>query len=145
VGETPQETTIAAIAARLAAMEGRTPAPPRAAEDAPASRVGSALASGMFALGSGAGAAAFLRPAASAEEIAQAVSVAVAYFEDTLETAPQRILSAGTLGADALAKMLGGVPTTAAGAARVEEMASGGANGGVPAGWLAGVQGALRS
>jgi len=78
-------------------------------------------------------------------EVAQAVSVAAAYFEDTLEMAPQRILAAGTLGADALAKMLGDAPTITSAALRVEEMASVGASGAVPEGWLAGVRGALRS
>ncbi len=147
--ETSQETTIAAIAARLAAMEARTPVLPRAPDAAPVSRMGSALASGMAtqsSLAAGVVSAAAVRTAhASAEEIAQAVSVAAAYFEDTLEMAPQRILAAGTLGADALAKMLGDAPTITSAALRVEEMASVGASGAVPEGWLAGVRGALRS
>ena len=45
----------------------------------------------------------------STGEIAQAVSVAAAYFEDTLAIAPTEILSAGPLGA----KMLGEILTTA--------------------------------
>ncbi len=39
-------------------------------------------------------------------EMAQAVSVAVAYFEDTLKSSPEVILSAGTVGADALRSIL---------------------------------------
>ncbi|MDR3741869.1 MAG: hypothetical protein P4L40_22845, partial [Terracidiphilus sp.] len=39
-------------------------------------------------------------------EVAQAVSVAAAYFEDTLETAPAVVVAAGTLGADALTVVL---------------------------------------
>ncbi len=39
-----------------------------------------------------------LSPDAQAEEIAGAVSVAVAYFEDTLGAAPQVLLNAGSLG-----------------------------------------------
>ncbi len=144
-----RETTIAAIAARFAAMEGQTPAPPLAPEGPQVSRVGSALATGMAGQSAvsspggaspvATGAAAAPRSVSHAEEIAQAVNVAAAYFEDTLEMAPPVILSAGTLGAEALARMLGG-----AGGPRVEEMISSGVNG-VPAGWLAGVRGALRS
>jgi type IV pilus assembly protein PilM len=39
-------------------------------------------------------------------EIAQAVSVAAAYFEDTLASAPHQVLSAGPLGAEKLGRML---------------------------------------
>lgn len=89
-----------------------------------------------------------------ASEVAQAVSVAAAYFEDTLQTAPAVVLSAGTLGADALMRVLDeayiGMGTVA-----VQEMvdrqmldagaASAGQHGGVPLGWLAGVRGALAN
>ena len=34
---------------------------------------------------------------AAAREVAQAVSVAAAYFEDSLQTAPDQVLVAGTL------------------------------------------------
>ncbi|HEY5055685.1 MAG TPA: hypothetical protein VII58_05965 [Acidobacteriaceae bacterium] len=144
--EAARETTIAAIAARFAAMEGQTTPAPRAPEAPQVSRVGSALASGMAVQSSSAvsaaGTAENMRTdsssAASAEEIVQAVNVAAAYFEDTLEMAPQLLLSAGTLGADALSRLLGGRWQ------RVEEMVSGGSSD-VPAGWLAGVRGALRS
>jgi type IV pilus assembly protein PilM len=45
-------------------------------------------------------------PLSLAGEIAQAVSVAAAYFEDTLSTAPTRVLSAGPLGAERLGQIL---------------------------------------
>ena len=44
--------------------------------------------------------------AMTGREIAQAVSVAAAYFEDTLSHSPETILSAGTLGAQALRSIL---------------------------------------
>jgi type IV pilus assembly protein PilM len=47
-------------------------------------------------------------PLSLAGEIAQAVSVAAAYFEDTLSTAPTRVLSAGPLGAERLGQILAG-------------------------------------
>ncbi len=42
--------------------------------------------------------------AATASEVAQAVSVAAAYFEDTLQSTPAVVLAAGTLGAEALTR-----------------------------------------
>ncbi|HXE08278.1 MAG TPA: hypothetical protein VN612_10300 [Acidobacteriaceae bacterium] len=152
--ETSRDTTIAAIAARFAAMEGQTMPAPRAPETPAISRVGSALASGMVQSAASSEAvnvtsatsvaSSAQRVVAPAEEIAQAVNVAAAYFEDTLGAAPQVILSAGTLGADALMHLLDGSSP------RAEEMVSSamlgpGANVSVPAGWLAGVRGALRS
>jgi type IV pilus assembly protein PilM len=84
---------------------------------------------------------------AAAREVAQAVSVAVAYFEDSLQTAPEQLLVAGTLGADILAEMgengLEGL--------RVREMVdsgmmeAGAVTASVPRGWLAGVRGALKN
>jgi type IV pilus assembly protein PilM len=92
--------------------------------------------------------------AATASEVAQAVSVAAAYFEDTLESVPGAVLSTGTLGADALTELLAVAGVGAeAGPLAVremvgEEMLGAGATavgtpGGVPMGWLAGVRGAL--
>ena len=138
-GEASRETTIAAIAARFAAMEGQTTPAPRAPEAPVVSRVSSGLTSGITEQSVvGADTVNAQKGATPTEEIVQAVNVATAYFEDTLGAMPQMILSAGTLGAAPLARMLGpDMP-------RVEEMARTGA-GGVAAGWLAGVQGALRS
>jgi type IV pilus assembly protein PilM len=152
--EASRDTTIAAIAARFAAMEGQTTPAPRAPEQPAISRVGSALASGMVQSAASSEAvnvtsatsvaSSAQRVVAPAEEIAQAVNVAAAYFEDTLGAAPQVILSAGTLGADALMRLLDGSSP------RADEMVSSGmlgagASASVPAGWLAGVRGALRS
>jgi type IV pilus assembly protein PilM len=101
--------------------------------------------------------AAMQRGAAASSEVAQAVSVAAAYFEDTLERGPEAVLTAGPLGAPALAGLLGQAEV---GPVTVREMvdrgmldvgvASGsaggaGSHGGVPLGWLAGVRGALKN
>ncbi len=43
----------------------------------------------------------------SAEELQQSVSVAVAYFEDTLQTPPRQLLSCGLGGPDELIRLLG--------------------------------------
>ncbi len=90
------------------------------------------------------------RISAAAREVTQAVSVAAAYFEDTLQVAPGLVLAAGTLGAAALGGLL-----REAGFGeeeiRVREMIEPGMlTGGavstrVPKGWMAGVRGALRS
>ncbi len=88
---------------------------------------------------------------AAAREVMQAVSVAAAYFEDTLQIAPEVVLSAGVLGAEAMAAMMaeGGFEGL-----RVREMVDAGmlSAGAVtssvaklPRGWLAGVRGALKS
>jgi type IV pilus assembly protein PilM len=89
---------------------------------------------------------------AAATETAQAVSVAAAYFEDTLEAAPEEVLATGTLGAEALVAVLG---DAGVGPVLVREMVdremigpgamSAGSPGGVPYGWLAGVRGALAN
>jgi type IV pilus assembly protein PilM len=88
----------------------------------------------------------------TAGEVAQAVSVAAAYFEDTLQTPPAAIDAAGTLGAATLAVLLGEAHV---GPLAVREMmhsqmlgagaSSAGSPGGVPLGWLAGVRGALAN
>jgi type IV pilus assembly protein PilM len=86
--------------------------------------------------------------AGAAHEVTQAVSVAAAYFEDTLQMAPETVLSAGTLGAETLAVMMeeGGLAGL-----RVREMVdagmleAGAATTTVPRSWLAGVRGALRN
>jgi type IV pilus assembly protein PilM len=85
--------------------------------------------------------------AMAAREIAQSVSVAGAYFEDTLGKAPEMIVSAGTLGAEGLRALL---EESGLEGLRVQEMVgadalSAGATTRVPRGWLAGVRGALRN
>ena len=78
----------------------------------------------------------------------QAVSVAAAYFEDTLGMAPGMMLSAGTMGAEPLGRVLAN--TEFEGIA-VREMVSPAAieasatTSGVPRSWMAGVRGALKS
>lgn len=85
-----------------------------------------------------------------AHEIAQAVSVAVAYFEDTLSAPPSTILSAGSLSADVLHGVLSGNGYDEAEAVRVRELidssalSAGAVTGSIPRGTLAGVAGALR-
>ena len=86
--------------------------------------------------------------AGAAHEVTQAVSVAAAYFEDTLQIAPESVLSAGTLGAETIARMMeeGGLAGL-----RVREMVdsgmleAGAVTSTVPRCWLAGVRGALRN
>lgn len=123
---TPVDTSISAIAARLANPE---PPPIRQSE--------------LVAHDS---------LAASANEVAQAVSVATAYFEDTLETSPSVVLAAGTLGATVLTSV---IDEAGVGRVAVQEMVdrqmlgagadSAGMAGGIPLGWLAGVRGALAN
>jgi len=90
------------------------------------------------------------QPFALGEEIAQAVSVAVAYFEDTLAALPSRILSAGPLGAVALGRILEDHGLAQADGLQVREVVETGAlqadavTASVPRGWLSGVVGALR-
>ncbi len=90
------------------------------------------------------------RLAAAAREVTQAVSVAAAYFEDTLQSAPGLVLAAGTIGAKRLDELLHQADF-GEGEIRVREMVedvmlTGGAvSTRVPHGWLAGVRGALRS
>lgn len=90
------------------------------------------------------------RITAAAREITQALSVAAAYFEDTLEMMPGMVLAAGTIGAEALGELLLDAGFTD-NEMRVREMVepsmlTGGAQTSrVPRGWMAGVRGALRS
>jgi type IV pilus assembly protein PilM len=85
---------------------------------------------------------------AATREVTQAVSVAAAYFEDTLQVSPEVAFSAGTMGAEALATML---QESGIEGLRVREMVdaamldAGAVTARVPRGWLAGVRGALRN
>jgi type IV pilus assembly protein PilM len=85
---------------------------------------------------------------ATAREVAQGVSVAAAYFEDSLQRAPEELLVAGTLGAEALAGLMdesgleGLVVREMVDASMME---AGAVTASVPRGWLAGVRGALRN
>ena len=138
----------------------RAEAAPVAAAQEPADISMAAIAARLKALD----ARAAMQPAAAAErgadagwnEVGQAVSVATAYFEDTLETAPTVVLSAGPLGAEALSALIGlliaGVRVAAVAVQEIvsrqmlgEGAASAGLYGGIPLGWLAGVRGALAN
>jgi type IV pilus assembly protein PilM len=83
-------------------------------------------------------------------EIAQAVSVAAAYFEDTLAIAPTEVLSAGSLGAERLRRILKGSGVGDEDGLRVRELVETGAllpdavSASAPREWLSGVTGALR-
>jgi type IV pilus assembly protein PilM len=85
---------------------------------------------------------------AVAHEVAQAVSVAAAYFEDSLQAAPHQLLVAGTLRAETLAAVM---EESGLRDLRVREMVdagmmqAGAVTASVPRGWLAGVRGALRN
>jgi type IV pilus assembly protein PilM len=91
-------------------------------------------------------------------EVTQAVSVAAAYFEDTLQQSPATVLSAGSTSAEALGAMLaqagfgvvmdGGADSSAVRVmemVRPEALVAQAASVRVPRSWLAGVRGALRS
>ena len=83
-------------------------------------------------------------------EVTQAVSVATAYFEDTLAMPPGTVLAVGTMGADALSKLMRDAGFDER-EIRVRELvepamlAASAGNTGLPNGWIAGVRGALRS
>jgi type IV pilus assembly protein PilM len=125
----PVETSIAAIAARMAAAGPQIPV-----------TVPEIITEGSLE--------------APTSEVAQAVSVAAAYFEDTLQTTPAVVMSAGTMGAEDLIAVLDEA-RIGMGPVAVQEMverqmlaagaASAGQPGGVPLGWLAGVRGALAN
>jgi type IV pilus assembly protein PilM len=136
--EAPTENSISAIAARLAAAGTHAP---MAGAQVPV------IAAETVYEGSA---------GAPVTEVAQAVSVAAAYFEDTLEAPPAVVMAAGTLGAESLVRMLDeasagmGMATVAVQELVDRQMlgdgaASAGKPGGVPLGWLAGVRGALAN
>jgi type IV pilus assembly protein PilM len=83
-----------------------------------------------------------------AHDVAQAVSVAAAYFEDSLESSPDQLLVAGTLGAENVAALM---EESGMEGLRVREMVdagmmeAGAVSSRVPRGWLAGVRGALKN
>jgi type IV pilus assembly protein PilM len=88
-------------------------------------------------------------------EVTQAVSVAAAYFEDTLEASPEVLMSAGSTSAQSLSSMLVetgfGEIVQGGSRPRVREMvdsdvlAAQAVSSVIPKGWLAGVRGALSS
>jgi type IV pilus assembly protein PilM len=105
----------------------------------------------VYLAGQGNVGASDLQPVPLSAEIAQAVSVAAAYFEDTLATAPTEVLSAGSLGAERLARILKVSGVGADDGLRVRELVetaellSEAVTASAPRAWLSGVVGALRS
>jgi type IV pilus assembly protein PilM len=91
-----------------------------------------------------------LEPISTAAEIAQAVSVAAAYFEDTLAAVPERVISAGPVGAEALRRILEEQGVVEADGVKVRELVDSSAllsdavSASVPRSWLSGVMGALK-
>jgi type IV pilus assembly protein PilM len=89
-----------------------------------------------------------LQPVPLAGEIAQAVSVAAAYFEDTLAVAPTEVLSAGPLSAETLSRILVAQGIAEADGVRVRELVAPGMllaeAASASRAWLSGVAGALR-
>ncbi|MBW4037818.1 MAG: hypothetical protein HIU91_02895 [Acidobacteria bacterium] len=91
-----------------------------------------------------------LHPVPLSAEIAQAVSVAAAYFEDTLGEPPAQIVSAGSIGADRLRQILIVSGVSDAEGLRVREMvetselSAEAVHASTPRSWLSGVVGALR-
>ena len=85
------------------------------------------------------------------DEVARAVSVAAAYYEDNLAALPDTLLCAGSLGAAGLQRILEEAGLADAGSLRVRELVDASAlsmdavSARVPRGMLAGVRGALRS
>lgn len=91
-----------------------------------------------------------LPPSEFSLEVAQAVNVAAAYFEDTLAEMPSTILCGGTLSASSFQRMLEAQGVAEANGMRVRELVSSEAvsaeavSSRIPRGWMAGVVGALR-
>lgn len=87
-------------------------------------------------------------PVSTGREVTQAVSVAAAYFEDTLGGTPPVVIAAGTMGAARLGSMLamyGMDGLQVREMVGAEAIGAGASTSPVPRGWLAGVRGALRS
>jgi type IV pilus assembly protein PilM len=85
---------------------------------------------------------------AATREVAQAISVAAAYYEDSLQSSPDQLLVTGTLGAESLAAMM---KESGVEGLKVREMVdagmmeAGAVTTRVPRSWLAGVRGALKN
>ena len=75
-------------------------------------------------------------------ELLQAISVAAAYYEDSLAVGPEEILTAGTLAPDALEVMLEGIGLRARDVVQTTDLLAGTA---VPRGLLASLRGALKT
>ena len=133
---------------------GRNPYADQVADEAavqdPGSVTGMKLPD-VYLAGQGNVGASDLQPVPLSAEIAQAVSVAAAYFEDTLAVAPTEVLSAGSLGAERLGRILKTSGVGEEDGLRVRELVDAAkllpeaVTASVSRAWLAGVVGALRS
>ena len=133
---------------------GRNPYADQVADEAavqdPGSVTGMKLPD-VYLAGQGNVGASDLQPVPLSAEIAQAVSVAAAYFEDTLAVAPTEVLSAGSLGAERLGRILKTSGVGEEDGLRVRELVDAAkllpeaVMASVSRAWLAGVVGALRS
>lgn len=142
--QVPSDTSIAAIAARLASAGTHAGAV-----------VSSAIAdAGSISVPVRVEPAVIAPPlrADANDDVAQAVSVAVAYFEDTLETAPPVVMAAGTFGVGPLTSILDEASVGPVAVQEVVDQQMIGVGGtsdesgkGLPLGWLAGVRGALAN
>ncbi|MCL2660799.1 MAG: hypothetical protein FWD64_09825 [Acidobacteriaceae bacterium] len=88
-----------------------------------------------------------VEPGVDSDEIAQQISIAAAYFEDTLQQTPEAVISAGTLGAEHLASIMSakgmyGLPVREMVGAEALDVEA--ATASTPRSWLAGVRGALK-
>ncbi len=144
------ETSAGEWAAQEALPEhGRNPYADKLADEAAVQGFDAATALPEPALFAAA-ARADLQPTGLSAEVAQAVSVAAAYFEDTLASSPQWVLSAGPLGAEALGRILRSEGVGPEDGLSVRELVessvllSEAATAAVPRAWLSSVMGALR-
>jgi type IV pilus assembly protein PilM len=133
---------------------GRNPYADQVEDEAAVQDVGSITGMKLpdvYVAGQGNVGASDLQPVPLSAEIAQAVSVAAAYFEDTLAVAPTEVLSAGSLGAERLARILKTSGVGEEDGLRVREMVEAAelmpeaVKASVSRAWLSGVVGALRS
>ena len=80
----------------------------------------------------------------AAMELMQAISVAAAYYEDSLAVAPEEILTAGTLSIDTLNGMLAESGLRARDVVTSADLLATAVTGNIPRGLLAGLRGALK-
>ncbi len=80
----------------------------------------------------------------SVEELQQSISVALAYFEDSLASMPRQLLACGMGGAEELGRLLGDITVPARDLVPAPGLSQSGADS-MPRGVLAGVVGALAS
>jgi len=149
----PHETAAEWAAQEALPEHGRNPYADQVADEAAVQGAGSLTGMKLpevYQAGQGNVGASDLQPVPLSAELAQAVSVAAAYFEDTLAVAPTEVLSAGSLGAERLARILKTSGVGEDDGLRVRELVDTAellpeaATASAPRAWLSGVVGALR-